>query len=104
MHGEAIGFGETPVVAISYLAMGLVMLGCARFAVATPKSDSMHEEPSDEHMVEPSGARDGGTAQGGPGHVAVGWRSRRLAGRPTGSAAGVLDGARRGAGLAPRTV
>jgi AGZA family xanthine/uracil permease-like MFS transporter len=38
MHGEAIGVGETPVVAVSYLAVGAIMLGCAKFAVAAPRA------------------------------------------------------------------
>jgi AGZA family xanthine/uracil permease-like MFS transporter len=38
MHGEAIGIGETPVVAVSYLAVGAILLGCAKFAVAAPSS------------------------------------------------------------------
>ncbi len=34
MHGEAIGIGQTPVVAVSYLAVGIFLAGCAKFAVA----------------------------------------------------------------------
>jgi AGZA family xanthine/uracil permease-like MFS transporter len=34
MHGERIGFGETPVVAASYLAISGILLGCAKFAMA----------------------------------------------------------------------
>jgi AGZA family xanthine/uracil permease-like MFS transporter len=36
MHGEAIGIGQTPVVALSYLGVAGVLLGCAKFAVASP--------------------------------------------------------------------
>ncbi len=36
MHGEKIGVGQTPVVAISYLAVAAVMLGCSKFSVSTP--------------------------------------------------------------------
>jgi adenine/guanine/hypoxanthine permease len=32
MHGERIGIGESPVVAASYLMVGLICAGCARFA------------------------------------------------------------------------
>jgi AGZA family xanthine/uracil permease-like MFS transporter len=53
MHGEAIGIGETPVVAVAYLAMGVFMLGCAKFAVAAPMAALPREESSDEHSVEP---------------------------------------------------
>jgi AGZA family xanthine/uracil permease-like MFS transporter len=37
MHGEAIGVGQTPVVAISYLGIAIVLLGCAKFAQVAPK-------------------------------------------------------------------
>jgi AGZA family xanthine/uracil permease-like MFS transporter len=37
MHGEAIGIGQTPVVAVSYLCVAAVLLGCAKFAVVEPK-------------------------------------------------------------------
>ncbi|MBV9674578.1 MAG: regulator [Verrucomicrobia bacterium] len=36
MHGEKIGIGQTPVVAISYLAVAGVMLGCSKFALSKP--------------------------------------------------------------------
>ncbi|MDB6111428.1 MAG: regulator [Pedosphaera sp.] len=50
MHGEKIGFGQTPVVAISYLAVSAILVGCAKFAMApnpaaVPKS---HDEPEVE--------------------------------------------------------
>jgi AGZA family xanthine/uracil permease-like MFS transporter len=38
MHGEAIGFGQTPVVAVSYLAVAAIFIGCARFAVPSVAS------------------------------------------------------------------
>jgi AGZA family xanthine/uracil permease-like MFS transporter len=31
MHGEAIGFGQTPLVAISYLGVAGILFGCAKF-------------------------------------------------------------------------
>jgi AGZA family xanthine/uracil permease-like MFS transporter len=37
MHGEAIGIGQTPVVAVSYLAISAILVGCAKFAVVEPK-------------------------------------------------------------------
>jgi AGZA family xanthine/uracil permease-like MFS transporter len=47
MHGERIGIGESPVVAASYLIVGLICAGCARFAVvpaARPfEAEEMHE-------------------------------------------------------------
>jgi AGZA family xanthine/uracil permease-like MFS transporter len=33
MHGEAIGIGQTPMVAVSYLAVAVIFVGCARFLV-----------------------------------------------------------------------
>jgi AGZA family xanthine/uracil permease-like MFS transporter len=35
MHGEAIGIGQTPLVAVSYLGVAVVMLGCAKFSAAS---------------------------------------------------------------------
>jgi AGZA family xanthine/uracil permease-like MFS transporter len=36
IHGEKIGIGQTPVVAISYLAVAAVLLACSKFAFAVP--------------------------------------------------------------------
>jgi AGZA family xanthine/uracil permease-like MFS transporter len=45
MHGEAIGIGQTPLVAVSYLGVAAVMLGCAKFArVDAPASEGAHGE------------------------------------------------------------
>jgi AGZA family xanthine/uracil permease-like MFS transporter len=35
MHGEAIGIGQTPLVALSYLIVAAVLLGCAKSATVT---------------------------------------------------------------------
>jgi AGZA family xanthine/uracil permease-like MFS transporter len=35
MHGERIGVGQTPVVALSYLVVAGLVLGCAKFSKAT---------------------------------------------------------------------
>jgi AGZA family xanthine/uracil permease-like MFS transporter len=47
MHGEAIGIGQTPVVAASYLIVGGVLVGCAKFALApaTEKEEEFGEMP-----------------------------------------------------------
>jgi AGZA family xanthine/uracil permease-like MFS transporter len=37
MHGEAIGIGQSPVVAASYLAVAGALYGCAKFAVVAPR-------------------------------------------------------------------
>jgi adenine/guanine/hypoxanthine permease len=34
MHGEAIGFGESPVVAAAYLGVATLLVGCAKFSTA----------------------------------------------------------------------
>jgi AGZA family xanthine/uracil permease-like MFS transporter len=43
MHGEAIGVGQTPLVAISYLGVAAIFVGCARLAT-TPAA--VEEEPA----------------------------------------------------------
>jgi len=37
MHGEAIGIGQSPVVALSYLSVAAVLVGCAKYAVIEAK-------------------------------------------------------------------
>jgi len=37
MHGERIGIGQTPIVAVSYLMVAVLFAGCAKFAVVAPK-------------------------------------------------------------------
>jgi AGZA family xanthine/uracil permease-like MFS transporter len=37
IHGEKIGWGQTPAVAVSYLAVAAVLLYCAKFALVAPK-------------------------------------------------------------------
>jgi len=34
MHGETIGFGQTPLVALSYLLVCFILAGCAKYAAA----------------------------------------------------------------------
>jgi AGZA family xanthine/uracil permease-like MFS transporter len=46
MHGEAIGINQTPTVALSYLVVGGVLAGCAKFAMAEAKAPELVE--SDE--------------------------------------------------------
>ena len=36
MHGEAIGIGQTPLVAVSYLGVAAVLFGCSRMPVTAP--------------------------------------------------------------------
>jgi AGZA family xanthine/uracil permease-like MFS transporter len=45
MHGEAIGIGSSPTVAVSYLAVAGILLGCAKFAHVTEAAPMMaHHE------------------------------------------------------------
>jgi len=44
MHGEAIGIGQTPTVAVSYLMVTAVLFACAKFATASA--------PAVEHRAE----------------------------------------------------
>jgi AGZA family xanthine/uracil permease-like MFS transporter len=43
IHGEKIGWGQTPVVAVSYLAVAAVLSYCAKFALVAPKAGHMEE-------------------------------------------------------------
>src|SRR5258706_81713 len=42
MHGQAIGFSRSPVVALAYLGVAGVMFGCAKYATALPKPVETH--------------------------------------------------------------
>jgi len=45
MHGEAIGIGESPVVAVSYLLVAGALVGCAKFATASAAAPApVHHE------------------------------------------------------------
>jgi adenine/guanine/hypoxanthine permease len=45
MHGEAIGIGETPVVAAAYLAVGAFLFGCSKFATLSASEPELEHEP-----------------------------------------------------------
>ena len=49
MHGEAIGIGQTPVVAVAYLGVSGILLGCAKFAPAA--APVTHDEHHEEEMA-----------------------------------------------------
>ena len=53
IHGEAIGVGQTPLVAISYLGVAVILFGCAKYAVITPK---LAEMPGHEALHVASGS------------------------------------------------
>jgi len=46
IHGEAIGFGETPVVAVAYLAVATVLFVCSRMPVT-----ALAAAPVETHAV-----------------------------------------------------
>jgi AGZA family xanthine/uracil permease-like MFS transporter len=50
MHGEAIGFGQSPVVALSYLAVAGILVGCAKFSMQHAT------EPASSHEALPEPA------------------------------------------------
>ena len=43
-HGEAIGFGESPVVALGYLSVSAILFACAKYASTVPLPAGHHEE------------------------------------------------------------
>ena len=43
-HGEAIGSGQSPLVAISYFMVGAILLSCAPYAKSVAKP-AAHEQP-----------------------------------------------------------
>lgn len=51
MHGEQIGIGQSPVMALSYLAVAAVLMGCAKFATASEAAPSPHLEEEEQHAA-----------------------------------------------------
>lgn len=43
MHGEAIGIAQSPLVSLSYLAVGGVLVGCSRYATSSEPVDEAHQ-------------------------------------------------------------
>jgi AGZA family xanthine/uracil permease-like MFS transporter len=55
MHSEAIGIGKTPLVAISYLGVALLLAACAKYAAVSLKPAAITElEPEPNAMPEPA--------------------------------------------------
>jgi AGZA family xanthine/uracil permease-like MFS transporter len=50
MHGEKIGIGQTPIVAISYMIVAILFAGCAKFVVVAPKMAEEIVEPEAESL------------------------------------------------------
>ena len=54
MHGEMIGFGQTPVVAVSYLAVSALLVSCAKLATVTSKAEEPAEHGAVAELPEPA--------------------------------------------------
>lgn len=54
MHGEQIGFGQTPAVALSYLAVSMILVSCAKFATVTAKAEEPMEHGAGAELPEPA--------------------------------------------------
>jgi AGZA family xanthine/uracil permease-like MFS transporter len=53
IHGEAIGVGQTPAVAVSYLAVAGLLFGCAKYASFAPKlAEPAHATGMDAHGMD----------------------------------------------------
>ena len=50
MHGERIGIGETPLVAASYVFAAVILFGCGKFVLVTPKREESPVEPDGESV------------------------------------------------------
>ncbi len=51
MHGEAIGIGQTPTVAVSYIMVAAILVGCAKYATAPSAAIASHHEEEEEKSV-----------------------------------------------------
>jgi AGZA family xanthine/uracil permease-like MFS transporter len=52
IHGEKIGFGQSPAVALSYLAVAVVLLVCSKFSVPVP--DAVKISDAHTELPEPT--------------------------------------------------
>lgn len=58
MHGERIGFGQTPMVALSYLMVSAILFACSKLVIVDSESKQGSSEPMPElnaaaHSLEP---------------------------------------------------
>jgi AGZA family xanthine/uracil permease-like MFS transporter len=56
MHGEAIGVGQSPLVAASYAAVAALLLACARFGTASSRDEAEPAEAPGDTAPEPVAA------------------------------------------------
>jgi adenine/guanine/hypoxanthine permease len=54
LHGGKIGLGQTPVVAVSYFAVSLILVSCARFAMMTAKATAETSDHAPAGLPEPA--------------------------------------------------
>jgi AGZA family xanthine/uracil permease-like MFS transporter len=47
MHGESIGIGQSPVVAVAYLGVSAILAGCAKFATVPDMEVEVHRPEHD---------------------------------------------------------
>jgi AGZA family xanthine/uracil permease-like MFS transporter len=59
MHGEKIGLGQTPVVAVSYFAVSLILVSCAKFATVTAKATAETADHAPAGLPEPAAQSEG---------------------------------------------
>ena len=53
MHGEHIGFAQSPAVALSYLIVAVLLYGC-KYASTSPKPVEIHEHGHGGPIAEPA--------------------------------------------------
>ncbi len=51
IHGESLGIGRTPLVALSYLAVAAFLVGCAKYATASEPAAELAEERDSEETL-----------------------------------------------------
>jgi AGZA family xanthine/uracil permease-like MFS transporter len=47
IHGEAIGIGRSPEVAVAYLGVAVILFVCARYAEFHPAHPELHHQPAE---------------------------------------------------------
>jgi AGZA family xanthine/uracil permease-like MFS transporter len=52
IHGERLGFAQTPEVSVSYLAVAAVLVYCAKFAVVSAKPAEMEHHGELSQAIE----------------------------------------------------
>jgi AGZA family xanthine/uracil permease-like MFS transporter len=50
MHGESIGIGQTPTVAIAYLLVAVTLVGCEKFGTVEVTPEAIHDEEEEADL------------------------------------------------------